>query len=269
MITRHTLRENRRRLRILLAEDNPVNQKVAVRMLEKRGHNVTVASNGAEAVAAVAAGEFDLVLMDVQMPEMDGFEATAAIREQERETGRHLPIIAMTAHAMEGDREKCLAAGMDGYVAKPVASRELFAVIEGLVPTSPASEEKVTMSPEETALIDEEAALSRVEGDRELLAEIIRDFLNGLPDATAAIRDALSHSDAAAAERAAHSLKGSLGVLGAARAAEAAMRLESLARQGDLKGLGKAWEELEGELERLEPALSTMAARGQPVGTKA
>ncbi len=269
LITRHTLRENRRRLRILLAEDNPVNQKVAVRMLEKRGHKVIVAGNGAEAAAAVAEGGFDLVLMDVQMPEMDGYEATAAIREHERETGGHLPIIAMTAHAMEGDREKCLAAGMDGYVAKPVASRELFAVIEGLVSTTPDGEEKATMMPEDTALIDEEAALSRVEGDRELLAEIIRDFLDGLPESRAAVEDAVSRSDAAAAERAAHALKGSLGVLGAARAAEAAARLETLAREGDLEGLPKACEELNRELARVEPALSAMAAGRQAAGVEA
>jgi CheY-like chemotaxis protein len=130
LITQHTLRENHAGLKILLAEDNAVNQKVAVRVLEKRGHKVVVAGNGKAAVEATAMEEFDLVLMDVQMPEMDGLEATAAIRVREQTTGRHIPIIAMTAHAMVGDKEDCLAAGMDSYLSKPLQFKELFAVIE-------------------------------------------------------------------------------------------------------------------------------------------
>jgi CheY-like chemotaxis protein len=119
LVTRHRLREQRA-LRILLAEDNPVNQRLAVRMLETRGHVVTVAATGGEAVRAAEASTFDVVLMDIQMPEMDGFEATAVIRSRERARGRTLPIVAMTAHAMQGDRERCLEAGMNGYVAKPI-----------------------------------------------------------------------------------------------------------------------------------------------------
>ncbi len=117
-------------LRILLAEDNAVNQKVAVRLLENRGHTVTVASNGHEALAALEREQFHVVLMDIQMPEMDGFEATLAIRRQERDTGKHLPIIAMTANAMKGDQEKCLAAGMDAYISKPINPKHLFEVVE-------------------------------------------------------------------------------------------------------------------------------------------
>ena len=112
-------------LRVLLAEDNPVNQRLATRLLEKRGHRVVVASNGRQALEALESASFDLVLMDVQMPEMDGFEATAAIREKEKANGLHLPVIALTAHAMKGDRERCLAAGMDGYLAKPIRQQEL------------------------------------------------------------------------------------------------------------------------------------------------
>jgi two-component system, sensor histidine kinase and response regulator len=129
-VTRHTLRENRNRARILLAEDNLVNQTLAVRLLEKRGHAVTVTGNGREALAALAKEEFDLVLMDVQMPEMGGFEATAAIREMEKTSGRHMPIVAMTANALKGDQERCLAAGMDAYVSKPIRTSELFATLE-------------------------------------------------------------------------------------------------------------------------------------------
>jgi CheY-like chemotaxis protein len=121
---------SRRMLRVLLAEDNVVNQKLGVRLLEKRGHAVVVVANGKEALAALAQESFDLVLMDVQMPEMDGMEATVQIRQQEQPGGRRLPILAMTAHAMKGDRERCLAAGMDGYIAKPIQPRELYEAIE-------------------------------------------------------------------------------------------------------------------------------------------
>ena len=131
-ITHDTVREAQGGLHILLAEDNAVNQKVAERLLEKHGHRVTVSSNGREALAALDREAFDIVLMDVQMPEMDGFEATAAIRAKESHTGGHIPIIAMTAHAMTGDRERCLAAGMDGYVSKPINAKTLFEAIEAL-----------------------------------------------------------------------------------------------------------------------------------------
>jgi signal transduction histidine kinase/DNA-binding response OmpR family regulator len=130
LITRHTLRERRPALSVLVAEDNLVNQHLAVRLLEKRGHTVGVAADGQKALAALEKQSFDVVLMDVQMPEMDGFQATAAIREREKMTGKHLRIIAMTAHAMDGDREKCLAAGMDGYIAKPLQAKAMFDAIE-------------------------------------------------------------------------------------------------------------------------------------------
>ena len=133
LITRHVIHEKVAgcSLKILVAEDNPVNQKLAIRMLEKRGHGVTLARNGREAVAALESDVFDLVLMDIQMPEMDGFEATAAIRQSERGAGRHQPIVAMTAHAMKGDDQRCVDAGMDGYLAKPIRGEELYALLEG------------------------------------------------------------------------------------------------------------------------------------------
>lgn len=133
LITRYSLQDARDPgsfLNVLLAEDNAVNQRLAVRLLEKRGHKVVVAGNGLEALAALKKESFDLVFMDVQMPEMDGYEATAAIREAERDSGRHQPVIALTAHAMKGDREKCLAAGMDGYLSKPIRPQELDEVLE-------------------------------------------------------------------------------------------------------------------------------------------
>ena len=147
-VTRETPRDDRNGLRVLLAEDNPVNQRLAVRLLEKHGCVVDVAENGRQALAKLACGSFDLVLMDVQMPEMDGFEATAALRETERATGNRLPIIAMTAHAMKGDRERCLAAGMDGYIAKPIDARHLFQEIDGVLPADRAPIAPILPQPE-------------------------------------------------------------------------------------------------------------------------
>ena len=153
VITRHSLRENRQHLRLLLAEDNLVNQQLVLRLLERQGYAVTLAVNGKEAVAAVKKKPFDLVLMDVQMPEMDGLEATAAIREQEKSTGRHLPIVALTAHALKGDAERCLRAGMDAYVSKPIQFQDLLETIEKLCPagrdssSSPRSPEALSEKP--------------------------------------------------------------------------------------------------------------------------
>jgi len=134
LVTRHTIREQRQSLSFLVAEDNAVNQKLIARLLEKRGHTVVVAQNGREALEMLEKQPFDIILMDVQMPEMDGFEATKRIREKEKVSGAHQPIIALTAHAMKGDEERCLVGGMDGYVAKPIKLEELFAVIEKVVP---------------------------------------------------------------------------------------------------------------------------------------
>jgi CheY-like chemotaxis protein len=130
LITRYTLQAQKPNLRILVAEDNAVNQKLAMRLLEKQGYAPVLVETGRAALESLQKDEFDLVLMDVQMPDIDGLAATAAIREKEKSTGKHLPIVAMTAHAMAGDRERCLAAGMDGYVAKPISLKELTKEIE-------------------------------------------------------------------------------------------------------------------------------------------
>jgi two-component system sensor histidine kinase/response regulator len=136
LITRYSLQDARDPsafLRVLLAEDNPVNQRLATRLLEKRGHRVAVVVNGREVLEALEKESFDLVLMDVQMPELDGLEATAAIREREKGSGIHQAVIALTAHAMKGDRERCMAAGMDGYLSKPIRPQELDAILESYV----------------------------------------------------------------------------------------------------------------------------------------
>ena len=144
LVTRHTLRENKNRFRVLLAEDNAINQTLAVRLLEKRGYSVIVAVDGRAAVEAFENNQFDVVLMDIQMPGMDGFEATAAIRAKEKLTGRHVPIIAMTAHALKGDQDRCISAGMDGYVSKPIRTSELFSMIESVLPNKDSAPANVS-----------------------------------------------------------------------------------------------------------------------------
>jgi len=239
-----------RPLRILLAEDNPVNQRLALKLLEKRGHTVSVANNGREALEVLERARwegFDVVLMDVQMPEMDGLEATASIRARERATGRHLPIIAMTAHAMKGDRERCLEAGMDGYVSKPVRAADLLEEIDKQVRRA---------QPTLRVVLDRAALLERLEGDAELLAEMVGALLEDCPRLVASIREAVARGDARLLERAAHTLKGSVGNFGASAAAAAALRLEQMGRQGELAQAGEACTALDREIERLKPILA-------------
>lgn len=241
-----------RQLRILVAEDNTVNQIFAVRVLEKFGHSVTVADDGSKALAALEQQQFDLVLMDVQMPVMDGFEATAAIREKEKETGAHMPIIAMTAHAMKGDMERCLAAGMDAYIAKPVDTSELAKLLDS---TYPPSEESEASEPAGKVL-DLTAALARVNSDEELFREIAGVFLDAYPELLSNIQDAITSDDAQALERSAHALKGTVGNFNAASAYEASLRLEKLGRAGDMVQASEAYATLEAEIERLCKALA-------------
>ncbi|HLY59192.1 MAG TPA: PAS domain S-box protein [Terriglobia bacterium] len=256
LVTRHSLREARRGLKILVAEDNLVNQRLATRLLENRGHTVVLAVNGCEALAALEQshhGEIDLVLMDVQMPEKGGFEATAAIRKREESTGQHIPIIAMTAHAMKGDREKCLAAGMDGYVSKPIQVEELFAVIEGVLPSLPF---KQTESPKQA--IDQAALLNRVNGDRNLLTEMAGLFLRDCPQHMTEIRQAVARRDSKALEFAAHALKGSVSNFVAEAAREAALRLESMGHQGDFRDSEIAYQTLVLEIDNVKHSLGAL-----------
>ncbi len=235
-----------RSLRILLAEDNPVNQVVASRTLQRQGHAVVTVSNGREALAALERESFDVVLMDVQMPEMDGFEATARIRAREEHGGPRLPIIAMTAHAMKGDRERCLEAGMDGYVAKPILAAELFRVLDQLLGAAAPPQE----SPAEAAF-DREAALQRVGGDEVFLAELIELFLQDYPRLLDEVRGALARNDADGLSRNAHALKGSASNFGAKPVCAAAQALEALGKSGNLDGADDLLGRLEMELERL------------------
>jgi two-component system sensor histidine kinase/response regulator len=265
---REPLPANHQRFHILLAEDNAVNQRLALKLLEKRGHTAVVASNGKEALAAYAVEKFDLILIDVQMPEMDGFAATKAIREREACTSSapnqqgaaspHIPIVAMTAHAMKGDRERCLEAGMDAYISKPLNPQQLYEVIESVI--APGAEAKNMAVETEAAepVFDREAVLARVEGDLELLKEIVELFLGEAPDLLRSIRESLERRDAASLERSAHALKGSVGNFGAKGAYETALKLETMGREADLNGAPETFAELEAKISRLESALATL-----------
>ncbi len=239
---------SRRALTILLAEDNPVNTRLVKAILDKRGHVVHAVATGLAAVEAAAESAFDVVLMDVQMPEMDGFEATAAIRRAESGSATRLPIIALTAHAMKGDREACLAAGMDGYLSKPIHAPALFALIEDLM----SGRESMThVVPAGRAAFEVDAVLAQLEGDRQLLAELVALFLQESPAALAEIRRSVEVADAPALERTAHKLRGSVRNFGAHAAGEAALSLETLGRTGDLGGAGACLASLEREVNRL------------------
>jgi PAS domain S-box-containing protein len=250
-----------RTLRILLAEDNPINQKVAVALLQKRGHAVTVAGDGAAALATLERQEFDLALLDVQMPVLDGLETAGRIRQRERQTGRHLPLIAMTAYAMKGDRERCLQAGMDDYIAKPVRAAELFAAIDALLPgAGPAAAPAAGPGgPPPIGQLDWDAALEYVGGDRRLLRDMIGLYLEEAPRWRAELREALRSGNSADLKRAAHNIKGSMGHFGATAAFEAARRVETLARGGMLGEAPAACAALEQELVGVEPVLAAFA----------
>ncbi|NNC89393.1 MAG: response regulator [Akkermansiaceae bacterium] len=244
------------RLNVLLVEDGRVNQMVAIKLLEDRGHTVTVANNGREGIEAFKRHEFDAILMDVQMPEVNGFEATAAIRELEADTGQHVPIIAMTAHAMKGDREKCLAAGMDNYVAKPIRFEELYETLESYSPRA------ATPPPESTvggstagpgAPVFDAEGFREAMGDESLMGELIDLFG---PEADAFVgssREALKSGDAAALHRAAHSLKGLVGNYSAPAAFNASVALVRAAEHGELPV--RLVNDLLAEIERLKSAL--------------
>jgi len=242
------LREARAGLRILVAEDNPVNQALALRLLGREGHHASLARNGREAVGLVATGHFDAVFMDVQMPEMDGFAATADIRQRERLFGGHTPIIAMTAHALKGDRERCLNAGMDGYIPKPISIAAIRAELQKLAayPGRPA--------PEPPAW-DYEQARTRTAEDDVLLREIVKIFLSESPGLLARIEQSLADHDGDGLERAAHSLKGQIRCLAAPQALTAAENLEEKARLRDFPAVAAALPELDNAMARLNPQL--------------
>jgi signal transduction histidine kinase/DNA-binding response OmpR family regulator len=232
------------RRRVLLVEDNVVNQRVAIGLLKRRGHTVVAVDNGREAVDALQKDVFDVVLMDLQMPVMSGLDATTLIRDRERASGGHIPIIAMTAHAMAGDRERCLASGMDGYLSKPVDPQLLFAAVE----QQQAIAASVSAEPP-TVVFDMDGLLARVGGDRKLMADIVRLFLEDYPARLAKIRAAIDANDANALRIAAHGLKGAAGNLGAVAVYEATSALEQIGADGHLDAARGVWERLLSDLD--------------------
>jgi signal transduction histidine kinase/DNA-binding response OmpR family regulator len=256
-----------RSLRVLVVEDTVSNQKLALALLGERGHAVRIAVDGRAAVELVQQQDFDVVVMDLQMPVMDGFQATAAIRALADPTKARVPIVAMTAYTTDHDRERCLAAGMDAFVAKPVAGPELIELIEGLahpsaaqpVPNPAATGPQAVLPAEPSdpaeSTFSLEAALKQLGGREQLFREMVTYFETQAQDVLAAIRQAQDGRDAAAIARAAHALKGTLVYLGAAPAVAAAKRVEQLGRAGDLATAGSACRDLEQEVARLQLAL--------------
>jgi CheY-like chemotaxis protein len=252
-----------RPLRVLLAEDNAVNQRLVVHLLGKRGHSVTVTADGREALAAFQRQRFDLVLMDVQMPEMGGFEVTTAIRRLEAGTGSRVPILALTAHAMKGDRERCLEAGMDGYIPKPLRAAQLFEAMAAVVPGWAEVAPEAPAEPGPDEVFNQAEALERVEGDHDMLRQLAEVFLDSCPGQLAGLQDAIARRDAPEVQRAAHALKGAASTLGARAAAAAALRLEAIGRAGDFDGAEAAYTALEEAVDRLRAALAALGR--QPV----
>jgi CheY-like chemotaxis protein len=242
--------------KILLAEDNLVNQRVAVGLLTKRGHAVTVANNGQEAIDILARESFDLVLMDVQMPQMGGFEATACIRAREAGTDVHTRIVAMTAHAMSGDRERCLAAGMDGYLAKPINQTLLFEVVE----RGSRGHEAPAIEPPQAAAFNRAELIERLGGDATLLKDVIRLFLDDCPLRLTAIKQAVDQQDADLIRTTAHALKGAAGTMSARRVFEAAQTLERLGAEARLEPTQAAWRALAKEAAELMDTFRQMDA---------
>ena len=260
MITRYSLRQETvgtKSLKILLAEDNLTNQKLATRILEKRNHSVTVVSNGREALDALETSAYDLVLMDMQMPEMDGFEATSALREREKSTGRHQAVVAMTALAMNGDRERCLAVGMDGYISKPIRPQELDELLDGYIAR------KAAVVPQKSEIVSSDVVdaaqlLDRIDDDRNFLAELVEIFRRDYPQSVSAVRSAIDTGNAASLQQSAHTLKGTLANLSALGASALAGELEQMGRSLNLAGAQSTLDRLASELPNVTRALEAL-----------
>jgi CheY-like chemotaxis protein len=240
-----------RSLNILVAEDTPFNQKFIRRLLDRWNHQITLVGNGQQALDALKKDTFDLILMDVQMPQLDGLEATRAIRSAEKASGKHLPIIAMTAHAIKGDRERCLEAGMDDYVSKPIDSDKLFGAIETLSQAleTPGSPD------DEFAKIDKELLLQAFDGDWSFLREVVEVFLSDYHRLMDDLRRAFEEKDSDTLMRAAHSLKGMLKNFQAEPAAEIAYRLEKMGKAENFDGIPAVIEELAGQIAEVDKTL--------------
>jgi CheY-like chemotaxis protein len=262
-------------LQVLVAEDNPVNQKLAVVLLEKAGHRVVLAEHGAAAVARWREGNFDLIFMDIQMPELDGLEATRKIREEELARGGHIPIVAMTAHAMTEDRENCLQAGMDDHLSKPLQRQELLGVLARV--GAKAGQAACAAQPGKgvanmnnsnelgsSEVFDKAELVDRLEGDQDLLRELIEAFLAEADPLVQQVSEAVAKRDASDLHRAAHKLKGTVSTLGGKSATRVAMALETMGRSGELKDSEAALEQLRREMAALKKCLAELVEQTCP-----
>jgi CheY-like chemotaxis protein len=278
LVTRHTVREMRRgTVRILLAEDNVTNQDVAIGLLMKFGLRADAVANGKEAITALESIPYDLVLMDVQMPEMDGLEATRHIRDPHSAVLNHqVPVIAMTANAMQGDREQCLAAGMNDYVSKPIAPRALDEALTRWLPqtaapaadkTDAAREEiRPDAAESEVPVFDLAAVMDRMMDDEELARKVIAGYLKDVPSQTLALRTYLNAGDQTGATRQVHSLKSASASVGGEAVRRLALEMEAAARAGDLGSVTAGVPALELEIARLTEALQAFLDRPSRVG---
>jgi CheY-like chemotaxis protein len=274
LVTRHLLRERRASMRILVAEDDHVNQKVITRLLEKRGHRVELVPDGELAVERAEAGSFDLVLMDVRMPRMDGLEASRKIRSLEKGTGKRLPIVALTAHAMKEQREECLSAGMDGYLSKPLNPEALWDLLDHFCRDIPETSlgqggdhdveanggESVA---ESIAPFDAGHSLDLVDGDPGLLADLMSTFVEDSQDQINRLRASMEEGDANAVANAAHRLKGSASNFKAMRVTELAAEVERLAMAADLSGAGDILTALISAVMELTEAMKGFVTEGR------
>ena len=269
-----------RKLHVLLAEDTPANQKLVLHVLGKRGHGVEVAPNGREALELFQRQDFDAVLMDVQMPEMDGLAATAAIRKLDDPKKARVPVIAMTAYALKGDRERCLAAGMDSYISKPINGNEMIEMVERVTRAAvdglldPAVEARVAPSwtaaarsemdgagrrhclLEDPGLFDMEDAVGKCYGNRNMFQEMVGCFFDEADALLTKLRAVLDRGEASVLADTAHRLRGTIVYLGARPASESARRVEQIGRSGELAVAGEAMESLAKEIQRLKEALA-------------
>jgi CheY-like chemotaxis protein len=250
---------------LLLAEDNDINQALAVHILERAGFRVTPVGTGEQAVSASKLKKFDAILMDVHMPKLDGFAATALIREREVLQGgtTHVPIVALTAHAMSEDLDRCLRAGMDSYVAKPFTTPDLLRALAvvGIHPPN-AQAAAIAAARRNTGIIDRAELMARMGGDEGLLRRLIDMFLVNYPKQLAELQDAVRQRDVESVRRRAHTLRGALSLFAASEAADAAHRLEKSAEFGG-RAIDEAFRALQAELARLEPTLNTLASEAR------
>jgi two-component system sensor histidine kinase/response regulator len=271
LVTRHTVAEGiKRRVRILLVEDNVSNQQVAQAILQKLGYHADVVSNGREAVEALEDGAYDLVLMDCQMPEMDGYEATAVIRNlQSRVRDHRIPVIAMTAHAMQGDREKCIAAGMDDYLTKPVRPKSLAEILDRWLSKARQDEDSLPArgdlppitpgaSEPEQGIFEESDLVERLMGDKELARVIIAGFLDDMEKQFKSLRDYVDSADQVAMSRQVHTIKGAAANIGAPLLREAAYNMEKAARAGEFESVRHMLPELEQRFAQLAEVLKRL-----------